>query len=178
MANFPGQTAAPTFATPLEMLRACHGRILDQCNTLLKLKQHLDVRGCDVQAQQAAQAILRYFDTAGQYHHQDEELDLFPLLLASTNTTAHELVRHLLGDHQAMNEAWLLLRPRLQDITQGIATPLEARLVADFNTAYAQHISLENSQLLPLAAQLLDEQQISELGDKMARRRGAEFKPP
>lgn len=173
MIDFPGQTAAPTFATPLEMLRACHGRILEQCNTLHKLQQHIPSHGCDLQAQQAAQAILRYFDTAGQYHHQDEELDLFPLLLTSTNTTAHKLVRHLLGDHQALNKTWLLLRPRLQDITQCIATPLEVRLVADFSTAYKEHIALENSQLLPLAAQLLDEQQLRELGEKMARRREA-----
>ncbi len=173
MANFPGQTAAPTFATPLEMLRACHGRILDQCNTLKILQQHLGVNGCDAQAQQAAQAILRYFDTAGQYHHQDEEIDLFPLLLVSSSSAANDLVRHLLGDHQVMNDAWLLLRPRLQDITQGIATPLEARLVADFSAAYARHITLENAQLLPFAAKLLDERQLSELGEKMARRREA-----
>ena len=177
MISFSAHAAAPTFAAPLEMLRACHGRILDQCNTLHKLQQHLDVNGCDVQAQQAAQAILRYFDTAGQYHHQDEELDLFPLLLASENTTAHELIKHLLEDHREMNKAWLLLCPRLQDISKRIATILEASLVASFESAYEQHIALENTQLLPLAAQLLDEQQLSALGEKMANRRKENVKP-
>jgi len=37
---------------------------------------------CDQQAQQTAQGILRYFDTAGQFHHQDEEGNSFPTLLA------------------------------------------------------------------------------------------------
>ncbi len=76
-----GNASAPTFAVPLEMLRACHGRILAQCSTLLKLQQYLDG-----QARQAAQSILRHFDSAGQYRHQDEGLYLFPLLLATTST--------------------------------------------------------------------------------------------
>lgn len=177
MIIIPGSAAAPNFATPLEMLRACHDRILDQCNTLLKLQQHLVTNGCDLQAQQAARAILRYFDSAGHYHHQDEEIDLFPLLLASTNTTAHQLISHLLGDHLEMNKIWLLLSPRLQDVAKGMAAVLDARLVADFKSAYEQHIALENTQLLPLAEQLLDEHQLSEFGDKMANRRSAEAKP-
>jgi len=177
MINLPGNSDAPTFATPLEMLRACHGRILDQCNTLQKLQQHLAINGSDVQAQQAAQAILRYFDTAGQYHHQDEEIDLFPLLLSSSNTTTHQLIKHLLGDHQKMDKTWIRLRLRLQDIAKGKATILADGLVADFNSTYEQHITLENAQLLPLAAELLDEQQLSTLGEKMSRRRSTEVKP-
>jgi len=38
----------------------------------------------------AAQGILRYFDTAGQLHHQDEEQDLFPALHAAPGM-AHSL---------------------------------------------------------------------------------------
>ena len=70
--------AAPTFDDPLEMLHACHGRILGQCDTLKKLTAYLPVHGCDQQARQAAQNILRFFDSAGHFHHQDEEENLFP----------------------------------------------------------------------------------------------------
>ena len=183
MINFPDNTPAPSFDSPLEMLRACHGRILDQCNTLHKLQQHLDVSGCDVQAQQAAQAILRYFDTAGQYHHQDEELDLFPLLLATTSTEADELITRLLGEHQEMNAAWLLLRSRLQviaegQIPEGQSATLEESDVEHFSTAYERHITLENAQLLPLATRLLGKQQLHDLGRKMAARRGVSLSPP
>lgn len=37
---------------------------------------------CDVQAQAAAAQILRYFNVAAPLHHQDEDEDLFPALLA------------------------------------------------------------------------------------------------
>lgn len=177
MINLPGNAVAPTFDTPLEMLRACHGRIMDQCGTLHKLLQHLAAHGCDVQAQQAARAILRYFDTAGQYHHQDEELDLFPLLLASQNSEASELIGKLLRDHKEMEAAWLRLRQPLLDITEGHTTTLDASAVRNFSSVYERHIDLENAQLLPLSARLLSAGQINDLGNKMAARRGVKLTP-
>ncbi|HEY0663063.1 MAG TPA: hemerythrin domain-containing protein, partial [Thiobacillaceae bacterium] len=72
--------AAPGFERPLELLEACHGRIARQCDTLEKLLAHLPSVGADAQAQQAARAILGYFDTAAVHHHDDEERTLFPLL--------------------------------------------------------------------------------------------------
>jgi len=153
-------------------LHACHDRIMDQCATLQKLLQHLPKNGCDIQAQQAAQAVLRYFDTAGQFHHQDEEVDLFPLLRATNNADADALIKRLLDEHQAMDALWLRLRTQLQGIAEGQSATLEKSLVADFSLAYGRHVMLENTQLLPLSAQLLNEQQLHEIGKKMADRRG------
>lgn len=175
MADLFGKAAAPTFNAPLEMLRACHGRIMDQCATLQKLLQHLPRHGNDIQAQQAALAILRYFDTAGQFHHQDEEIDLFPLLLATGNAEAATLIKRLLDDHKIMHEAWQNLRSRLQHIADGELAKLEVDVVNVFSKAYENHITLENAQLLPLAAQLLSSQQKQELGVNMATRRGVKI---
>ena len=72
--------AAPGFDRPLDVLEACHGRIARQCDTLGKLLAHLPTQGADAQAQQAARAVLTYFDTAAVHHHDDEERNLFPLL--------------------------------------------------------------------------------------------------
>src|SRR5512139_1479559 len=159
--------SAPTFATPLEMLRACHGRILAQCATLHKLLQHLPQHGCDAQARQAALAILRYFNSAGQHHHQDEEMDLFPLLLASPSIEAHELVLQLITQHHDMEAAWLRLHAQLQQ--------LDEQVVTHFTTLYERHIELENTRLLPLAASLLSAAAQDDLGNKMAARRGVEL---
>ena len=71
MTSFTSGETAPSFDHPLEMLHACHGKIQQQLDTLQKLASHLPVHGCDQQVQQAAQGILRHFDTAGQFHHQD-----------------------------------------------------------------------------------------------------------
>lgn len=166
-----GGAAAPTFDDPLEMLRACHGRIQSQCATLHKLLAHLPQHACDTQAQQAAHAILRYFDSAGRHHHDDEEHDLFPLLLSTSSDEAHTLVARLLGEHQVMDAAWLRLRSDLKRIADGTSATLDGTAVEHLTAVYDDHITLENSRLLPLAEELLNSTQLEILGNSMAARR-------
>lgn len=165
----------PAFDDPLALLRACHERILAQCRTLERLQQHLPSHGCDAQAQQAAQAILRYFDVAGRHHHDDEELDLFPALRASGDSEAHSLIARLLAEHVEMESAWQALRPPLAALAQGLESVPDAGTVARFIALYRAHIALENPHLLPLAARLLNHEQQVSIGRRMAQRRGVEF---
>ena len=181
MISFTSGETAPSFDHPLEMLHACHGKIQQQLDTLQKLAAHLPVHGCDQQVQQAAQGILRYFDTAGQFHHQDEEENLFPTLLAlSTPEKARvkALVERLLAQHVVMFAAWSDVRAVLVKLAEGISTPLPEALVERLVGSYTPHIDLEETELLPLSARLLSPQQIMEMGKSMAERRGAKFSPP
>lgn len=174
--NDPFNTpVAPGFDDPLEMLQACHGRITAQCDTLHKLVAHLQIQGNDEQAGQAARAILRYFDTAGQYHHQDEEQDLFPMLLASGDSTAAGYIERLLGEHKEMEQAWRALRPLLQVIAENNSDTLDADIASHFIDCYARHIEVENENLLPLAKRLLNAEQLQTLGQQMAARRGVKI---
>lgn len=166
--------AAPSFDDPLQMLRACHEKILRQCDTLQKLAAHLTNNGCDAQAQQAAQGILRYFDTAGQLHHQDEEENLFPALRSAPGVDA-ALLGRLLTDHVIMLGAWDALRPALAQLAEGHEVAVDAALVEKFISSYSAHINVENRELLPMAATLLSPQQTAFIGRKMAERRGAKF---
>ncbi|MDP1592621.1 MAG: hemerythrin domain-containing protein [Gallionella sp.] len=169
---------APSFDHPLEMLRACHGKILRQCDTLQKLAAHLEHKGCDQQVQQAAQGILRYFDTAGQFHHLDEEQDLFPALRAAAgadNLTLDALLERLLAEHVFMLAAWEALHPVLSKLAEGNHAALTADLSGNFIRRYTDHIAIENAELLPLAARLLDPLQMELIGRRMAERRGAKF---
>lgn len=166
--------AAPSFDHPLEMLRACHGKILQQCDTLKKLVQHLKDKGCDTQVQQAAAGMLRYFDTAGQFHHQDEEENLFPALRNCAGVDA-ALLDRLLCQHVVMLSAWDALRPLLAELAQGKHVALDNTLTERFISGYTDHIVIENTELLPMAQRLLDPQQITSIGRKMSERRGAKF---
>ena len=181
MISFTSGETAPSFDHPLEMLHACHGKIQQQLDTLQKLAAHLPVHGCDQQVQQAAQGILRYFDTAGQFHHQDEEENLFPTLLAlSTPEKARvkALVERLLAQHTVMFATWSDVRAVLVKLAEGINTPLPEALVERLAGSYLPHIELEETELLTLSARLLSSQQIMEIGKSMAERRGAKFPPP
>ena len=178
MISLNSGAAAPSFDHPLELLHACHGKIQQQLDTLQKLAAHLPVHGCDRQVQQAAQGILRYFDTAGQFHHQDEEENLFPTLLA-LNTPEKDrvkaLIEQLLAQHAVMFAAWSDVRAVLVKLAEGVNTPLPEALVEKLVGSYTPHIELEETELLSLSARLLSPQQIMDMGKSMAERRGAKF---
>ncbi|OGS92624.1 MAG: hypothetical protein A2Z95_07270 [Gallionellales bacterium GWA2_60_18] len=177
MNPFTSQQAAPGFDHPLELLHACHGKIMYQCGTLRKLAAHLASKGCDEQAQQAAQGILCYFDTAGGFHHQDEEEDLFPALRATGDAQAEALLQRLLREHEALAANWNEVRPLLAQIAEGTPSPLAEALTERLIMGYFNHIDLEEKELLPLATRLLDPQRLEQLGRRMAERRGAKFPP-
>jgi len=178
MISFASLEASASFNNPLAMLHACHGKILAQCVTLRKLSSHLSSNGCDLQAQQAAQNILRYFDTSGQFHHQDEEENLFPTLRLITGAEkpgVDALLERLLSDHAVMAAAWSELRNILLLLAKGENEPLNDTLLDKFITLYTEHIDVEERDLLPLAARLLSPQQTAEIGQQMAERRGVKL---
>jgi hemerythrin-like domain-containing protein len=173
----PGHSApAAGFEVPLEMLAACHGRVQQQCDTLVRLGAHLLTHGADLQAQQAARAVLRYFDTAARHHHEDEEQDLFPALIesmaGSDAVCLRELTASLCADHRALEAHWAVLRPRLLQLAEGGSATLAGADVPGFVHLYGQHIAREEAELLPMAARLLDAAELDRIGLAMRARRG------
>jgi hemerythrin-like domain-containing protein len=166
------RTAAADFDHPIEMLAACHDRIEERCELLHRLHRHLASGGSDVQAQQAAANVIRYFDTAGENHHRDEEDDLFPRLLATDRRACEALIAQLMRDHSEMRGAWGALRQTLSKIAAGEKAPLELEEVEAFTTLYRRHIELEERELLPVAQRILDTSALAAVGQAMAERRG------
>lgn len=164
------------FDDPLEMLAACHDRIRAHCETLRRLARHLTENGCDIQARQAAAGVLRYFDTAGRHHHEDEERDLFPRMRASaTGETAVRvagMIAQLEREHDSMNGFWSDVRTGLERIARGERAVLDVRALRSFCGVYNAHIAFEEANIIPLATTLLAPAALSDIGAAMARRRG------
>jgi hemerythrin-like domain-containing protein len=169
-------TSIADFGQPLQLLKACHERIQNQCDTLRRLCVHMPVHGSDAQAQQAASNVMRYFDSAGRHHHEDEEQDIFPRMAACAKGENLErvalLTDQLKRDHDEMTRSWLDLRESLEQIAHGGAEPLDEQEVNRFCDLYSAHIAFEEANLLPLAQLLLDDAAFAAIGKAMAVRRG------
>lgn len=176
--NFPGHSAPSAgFEVPLEMLAACHLRVQDQCATLLRLVPHIAAQGSDRPAQEAATAVMRYFDTSARHHHDDEERDLFPALLesmaGSDAVCLREITAALTADHRELELRWKALRAVLAQVAAGQAAPLAQNDVSGFTDLYARHIAREESELLPMARRLLSDAELDRIGLAMRLRRAA-----
>ena len=174
--GFSSPAAGPE--DPLAMLSACHERVERLCRTLTRLLPHLAHHGADAQAREAAQAVLRYFDEAAPNHHADEEDDLFALLQQASTadpTSAAalvELTQTLVTQHRQLEQLWRALRPSLQAVAQGQAHTLDAGEVTSLVEAYRAHVALEDRDLLPQAARVLNADALQRLGQAMSQRRG------
>lgn len=168
--------SVPGFDQPIAVLKHCHDKIRKQLTTLQNLLGHLGQNGNTPEAQQAAKAVLQYFNKAAHLHHDDEEQDLMPMLQATATgedaALLATLVPEILADHQRMDQAWLTLRPELDAIAAGTDSQLSHDGVRDYVAAYQAHMAKEEGQLAPMAKRLFSAQQMEQLGTAMQRRRG------
>jgi pyridoxamine 5'-phosphate oxidase len=169
---------APDFDQPVAVLKHCHGRIRKQLATLEKLLVHLPEHGADEQARQAASAILKYFDKAAHLHHDDEEQDLLPMLLAVAQgedaATLQALVPVILQEHKDMDAMWQDLHEQLTAIADGSGAQLSTSIARRFVQSYQGHMEREEGIVAPMALRLFGPDQMARLGGAMRRRRGLE----
>lgn len=167
---------APDFSQPIAVLKHCHDRIRKQLTTLQNLLAHLPKHGADAEAQQAAQAVLKYFNNAAHLHHQDEEHNLLPMLQATARDAdallLAELTPGILAGHEQMDRDWSIIKSQLEQIANGAGSALSASDVARFCDTYAAHMVVEESHIAPMAKRLFSAEQMAQLGSAMQVRRG------
>ncbi|MFM6986180.1 MAG: hemerythrin domain-containing protein [Hydrogenophaga sp.] len=176
---WPGHASPDAgFEAPFELLTACHERVHRMLRLLGRLQQHLADQGWDAQAADAARDVMRYFDLAAPLHHEDEELHVFPPLLAQGAEAVCAVVRRLQADHQAMERAWPPARALLQGVA--MAGSREAwtgwdaaalQTLADFQARYGEHIRLEEELVYPAAQCVLEDASLQAMSADMQQRR-------
>lgn len=172
----PGFSApAAGFDQPFEMLAACHERVERTLRLLQKLVDHVGRNGRDEQAHSAATDVLRYFDNAAPKHHDDEELHVFPLLLAQGDAVLRAHVHRMQADHERMTTLWRVLRTDLLALADAQGGPLDSTKLRQqakaFCDVYDSHMETEEQILFPAAQRLKSADEIERMGNDMRRRR-------
>jgi hemerythrin-like domain-containing protein len=173
-----GQPVDHSFDEPLGLLSDCHRRIEYFLHVLLTLADqpsHTLTREQKMQAEEA----LWYFETAAPRHTADEESSLFPRLRKSSSPdalkaldTLSRLERdHVIAEkhHRAVDALWRR-RLALEELPALEMQELRDRLGV-LQAIYNEHILVEDSELFPVAAKVLSEAELREVGQEMASRR-------
>lgn len=175
---------APDFNQPLELLKACHEKIRFHLDLLIRLCEYLKNNPVDTDALETAKQIHRYFSSSAKLHHEDEDENLFPVLLSKPDipAKARDLINQLQQEHISLNKQWQVFEKILanqflgespdQSLNQSLnklPAMLEAALILQKN--YAQHIENENQVVLPEAEILLNDDEKIQLGQAMQTRR-------
>jgi pyridoxamine 5'-phosphate oxidase len=171
----PLMETAPGFDQPIAVLKHCHDRIRKQLRTLQRLVAYLPESGADIDAKQAATAVMRYFNNGAVNHHEDEEHDLLPMLRATAQGEDAGLLQALmpgiLQEHEQMDEIWQTLNEQLKEIAAGTSSALSAEDVNHFSETYLAHMEKEEAHIAPMAKRIFSDAQMARLGDAMRCRR-------
>jgi hemerythrin-like domain-containing protein len=162
-----------SFDEPLGLLSDCHRRIEKFLAILIKVAEEAPEVLTPIYHQALVKA-LDYFLEAAPKHTLDEEDSLFPRLAG--DPSAAETIRELSRDHLAAD----VLHREVEKIGRGwLAQALTSQnrnvlteSLKSLQTLYLEHIRIEDNQLFPLAAKLLPVDDLREIGQEMARRRG------
>jgi hemerythrin-like domain-containing protein len=181
-----GQRPDHGFDEPLGLLSDCHRRIEHFLGVLATVTDDAAGGPLTPSYRSALEGSIRYFAVAAPKHTADEESSLFPRLresgdpeavgaLASLDALEHdhdEAEAH----HAAVDELvrrWLaadnLSQPDLEELRQRVG-----RLQA----LYRRHIAIEDREVFPVAARVLDRAQIEQIGGEMAARRHVRVQLP
>jgi len=176
--NLPGfQSPAVGYDEPFEMLIACHERLQRMLDLLDRARMHALTKGCDANLNSAFTDVMRYFDLAAPQHHLDEELHVFPIVLAKGNQSQKELVAVLIQDHETMAHLWQDVRSLLAEVIQTprdlpVFSHRDNDLMDDFRNAYAKHISNEELSIYPVCIQYMAQHNFASMAEEMKMRRG------
>jgi hemerythrin-like domain-containing protein len=174
--NSPAASLLARFDHPIAMLDQCHQRIRRNCDLIVRIARQVRAGGVDERMQGNALAVVRFFDTAGAYHHRDEEDDLFPALIHFAPSLELNAVRCLVfklrAQHAQLDAMWVALRPQVIAAGTGRESELAVEVAQSFAAATEGHVASEEAELLPLARRVLGERPLARMGYSMARRRG------
>lgn len=142
--------------SPRESLGRCHRCVAGMLGRLEALVAEVAVPGAGgAAASDGARVLVAEIDEAFKVHVDDEEADIFPALLAASDSPARraqafELVSSLLVEHRELAELWHALRIPLLAIGAGVTVAFPAGTAADFLVRLRAHLAREDVELAEL----------------------------
>ncbi|SRR5690606_11587128 len=187
MAVTLGARPQADFQQPLGLLSDCHRRIEHFLGVMIRVVDRRQGGPLDEEHRRAVETAMHYFDHAAPRHTADEEESLFPRLreLARTNPQLGQALAKmdaLEADHQAADDAHAEVREWFTRwLNAGSLAPAQVQRLSKvlnlLQDLYRRHIDVEDNDVFRLAAQVLDERQLRQLGQEMAGRRGLSATP-
>lgn len=170
----PTDAGQSTLDRPLDHLMACHRRIEDRLDTLQRAGDHLGTRLAE--ALGAVHSSLRFFDSNGVLHTEDEEQSVFPRLRPRLRDQDRDYVASLEQQHDEADALYAELKEIVGKLDAGAA---DARLIERYQATvsrlaslYREHIASEDDALVRLGREHFTEDELRQISAEMKRRRG------
>jgi hemerythrin-like domain-containing protein len=172
---------AEGFAQPLMLWAACHQRGQRVALLLQRLFAHLRQHRPNDATRVTSAEVRRYLHEAAPRHHKDEDVDLFPRLRRRLDAAGDGIadagqallaLDRLERDHPVIDDLWIQVRAALVHADKAMPTAAHCACADEFVDAFITHHTIEDQVIMRAAAAALQPQDMAEIGEAMARRRG------
>lgn len=166
MVQIGGSPAA--IDSPIEHLSACHRRIEQRLDTLIRAADHL--QSDPAAARGAIANSIAFLDSSGVLHTRDEEESVFPRLRPKLPADRVAYLDSLERDHGAVEVVY----SRLKELVSRAEIQIQdyRACAEELARMYRDHIRSEDQILTAIARQWLTEAELSEITREMRERRG------
>lgn len=166
-----------TYDQPIELLLSCHEKIMHFSSALLKLSIALKQDGWNDEITTSSDQIRRYFNIAAPEHHLDEEVHLFPAIIAldpefeqAQSTEILKVLHRLIQEHVESDLLWETLDTMLEEKSDDFI--LLEELAQEFKNSMHEHALIENEEIFPYAQTHINTNELKKIGLAIAERRG------
>lgn len=147
----------PENASPIQDFSQCHSGIVTHLRALDELPALLEPAA---RARRIAADTVKFFREVVYEHHQEEEKELFPAVLASATKGAErekveQIVAALTAEHRSVESEWEQLEPKLKAVAKGHDADVPAGEIESLVKTYLAHARCEEQEFLPLAQTIL-----------------------
>lgn len=153
---------------PIGEFNNCHVGIMRKLDALADLPAMLEAAA---RARTIAEQSLGFFRRVILEHHQDEERELFPAVIASARAgeerhRVETMATRLTEEHRDIEKLWKRLDKELEQVVKGRISTLDKAALQDLVLRYRAHAAFEEAEFLPLAEQILgrDQHHMAALG--------------
>jgi len=153
----PSSAADDAGGQPLNNFSHCHAGILGQLADFHQVPALLAAVG---RLRLVAQDMIGLFRATAFEHHQEEECELFPAVLAgSTQGPERERVQVLIDaltrEHRDIEKQWEELEPQVKKLAEGQPADIDPEAVRNLVQQYTEHARFEEMEFLPLSEKIL-----------------------
>ena len=154
---------------PLTDFSDCHVGIIKNFESLRDLATKKITLPVSQSTQDIAGKLYRFFHDVVLTHHQEEEKELFNVVLdcahrGDETESAKAMIKQLTNEHRMLEMQWKLIEPDIKLLSKGKPTLLDQTMALRLANAYLEHASFEETEFLPLSATILGEKGLSSLG--------------
>lgn len=153
---------------PIGDFNNCHVGIMRKLDALADLPAML---AAAARARSIAEQSLGFFRKVILEHHQDEERELFPAVIASAREGEERervsaMAAQLTAEHREIERIWKGLDKELEQVVKGKAGTLDMAALQNLVARYRAHAAFEEAEFLPLSEQILarDQHHMAALG--------------